>query len=142
MVIDMNEYTDNCIDDTRTIDEEIGEFHDSFRHFVNRLNRGSLIVTGNSSLAEKFQVEIYNQAFMAYLRGAPINNFGNWLPEIVLQCFAKWPKPKSYGRMMPVYSVDIMEALRKTGEHKSTNNFRSWLKKIWFGVFRKPSFAD
>lgn len=70
--------------------EEISDFHDLFRPYVERIYRGALILTGHPETAERLQIAIYLKAFMAYQQSGNVLDFENWLMDIVDSCFTQF----------------------------------------------------
>lgn len=69
--------------------KESGEFHTRFCPYANRIYRSALILTGCPKRAERLQVELYLQAFIAYLRAGNIRDFERWLAGVALEILSK-----------------------------------------------------
>ncbi|MCG8608409.1 hypothetical protein MJD09_25905 [bacterium] len=68
---------------------EITDFHAHFRPYVNRIYRGSLILTSSPDAAQKLQTEIYLKAFLEYVHVGRVSQFNEWLLDIVADCFSE-----------------------------------------------------
>lgn len=75
---------------TNITDKEAGAFRTRFCPFADRLYRGALIVTDSPGSAAQLHVDVYLKAFVEYLLAGRIDNFENWLAEIVRTCFAEY----------------------------------------------------
>lgn len=113
----------------KDIDDRVaGAFHALFCPFAGRLYRGALIVTGNPGSAAQLQVDVYLKAFVEYLLAGRINNFENWLAEIVRTCFAEYQLQPSATRFQGDAAYEAFQAnLRKLAACKqhAQNEFQA-----------------
>lgn len=111
-------------------DKEAGAFHARFCPFADRLYRGALIITGNPGCAAQLQVDIYLKAFVEYLLAGRINNFNNWLAEIVRTSFAEYQLQRGKGHFKGDAVYEAFQAkLRKLAACKqyAQNNSQKYV---------------
>jgi hypothetical protein len=78
----------NAEQNNQSTTREITDFHVRFRPYVNRIYRGSLILTSSPAAAEKLQTKIYLKAFLEYVQVGRVPQFNGWLLDIVADCFS------------------------------------------------------